>query len=218
MASKNQKNDNQQDFSLEEKLRQRTYYEKYYEDLAAHAAKMEEMGHHGQAELDRQEMAHTSQILGELTAESLDYEKSQAQTANTDQTPQEAHPESGVELSENEQNSEKQDKGITPTQEERPNRSEVQDEGLIPVDKSHFTEEALKAEARADQQLAVEEAEMDERIKKAQVTIEEQEQASQSSSPMNSSETAPESGSKNSQENEQNSPSEEEDYHYGYGM
>ena len=210
---------NQKPFSLEENLRQRAYYEKYYEDLAAHASKMEAMGQHDEAGLDRQEMAHTSQILGELTAEKWEYEKSQPQSINPGQNPaQETHLAAGVEPLEDQQASVEQVRASAPIQDQTAKLSEVQDEDLIPVDKSHFTEEALESQARVDQQLAEYEAEMSERFEKIQAEIEKQEQAQQGETPLTATEQAPDTESNASQESKPDSPSEEQDYDYGYGM
>jgi len=68
----NSQNQSENGFSLEENLRQRDYYEKYYEDLATHASKMDEIGQHEIAEADREEMAYVSGVLGDLTRDKFE--------------------------------------------------------------------------------------------------------------------------------------------------
>ena len=68
---------NEEAFSLEKNLRLRAYYEKYYEDLAAHATQMEKIGQHEFAKDSRDEMGRTSRILGDLVREKQAYDDQQ---------------------------------------------------------------------------------------------------------------------------------------------
>jgi hypothetical protein len=193
----NSKNKSENVFSLEENLRQRDYYEKYYEDLAAHASKMDKIGQHEIAEADREEMAYVSGVLGDLTREKFENYDNQ-------QDIQQADTEEQVQINQNQV-------------------EDIPQEDLIPVDKSHFTEEALEAQAHADEQLAAEEAAMDEKI---QQFYAEQEQVSGMQNAGNQVHQADEAVNEQTTDasetaeaaHEEASSSEEEDYSYGYGM
>jgi hypothetical protein len=208
-------------FSLEENLRQRSYYEKYYEDLAAHATKMESIGQHEIAEEDRAEMQNVSRKLGDLVKESFDnYDQGQSENQQISQAGEAA---SGNSISQgeidhqdvNQEETEKQGQDNPPQIEDLPQ------EDLIPVDKSHFTEEALEAQSRADAQLAADEAAMDKTIKQFYADQGE-------GSPMESNDlevsgevvngqSSSEGVDSDGQEQVETS-SEEQDYDYGYGM
>lgn len=193
----NSQNQSENGFSLEENFRQRDDYEKYYEDLATHASKMDEIGQHEIAEADREEMAYVSGVLGDLTREKFENYDNQLNIKQADTEEQEQINQNQVE--------------------------DIPQEDLIPVDKSHFTEEALEAQAQADDQLAAEEDAMDEKI---QQFYAEQEQDSAVQTTENQVDQADEAvheqttdASETAESAQEEAPlSEEEDYSYGYGM
>ncbi|HAF48004.1 MAG TPA: hypothetical protein DCL08_02045 [Anaerolineaceae bacterium] len=193
----NSKNQSENAFSLEENLRQRDYYEKYYEDLAAHASKMDEIGQHEIAEADREEMAYVSGVLGDLTREKFE-------NYDNRQDIQQADTKEQGQINQNQVD-------------------DIPQEDLIPVDKSHFTEDALEAQAHADEQLAAEEAAMDEKIQQFYAEQEQdsgmqnaENQVNQADEAVNEQTTGDSETAEAAQE--EASSSEEEDYSYGYGM
>lgn len=193
----NQKNQSEKAFSMEENLRQRDSYEKYYEDLAAHAKQMDEAGQHEIAEADRQEMAYVSGVLGELTKESFENYDNQQDIQQADNKEQESLNEDQV--------------------------KDIPQEDLIPVDKSHFTDEALEAQARADEQLAAEESARDEKIKQFYAKedqgpgVENNAHDTDQSVETENEQITGTSETEESAQEESSSP-QEEDYYYGYGM
>ena len=184
-------------FSLEENLRQRDYYEKYYEDLAAHAARMDEAGQHEIAKADREEMEYVSGVLGELTKESLENYDNQQDIQQADTKEQESLNQDQVE--------------------------DIPQENQIPVDKSHFTDEALEAQASADEKLAAEEAALDEKIKQFYAEEDQGSGIENSEYQVNQPEEAANEQTTGASETveasqEEPSSSKEEDHYYGYGM
>jgi hypothetical protein len=247
MSDQNRKQDSKETYSLEENLRQRAYYEKYYEDLAAHASHMDELGNHDLAELDREEMKYASSVLGDLVAEKNEFEEKQLHSLNHAEPPAEKfgnEKQSDIHLHNQQTTSPATEQKATVEQSDIISKAETTEEGLIPADKSHFTDEALEAEEWADEQLAKDEAEMEERIKIAENAIENNEQAQQSLSPSEPlhKEMHSEEALKEANQNElkninisepdekmsentvqkveggKDTPSQEEDYYYGYGM
>jgi len=111
-------------------------------------------------------------------------------------------------------------------EQEQINQNQVEDipqEDLIPVDKSHFTEEALEAQAQADDQLAAEEDAMDEKIQQFYAEQEQdstvqttENQVDQADEPVHEQTTDASETAESAQE--ESSSSQEEDYYYGYGM
>lgn len=226
----NLQNQSENTFSLEENLRHRDYYEKYYEDLAEHASKMDKKGQHEIEEADREEMEYVSGVLGKLTREKFEkYDKQQTnEEINEVKETAQAEIDTDREI-ENQSSNEitQQDIHQGETQEkEQTNQNQVEEipkEDLIPVDKSHFTEEALEAQARADEQLAAEEAAMDEKIKQYYTEQEQYLDMQTAENQMNQANVAFNEQTKSASETleasqEIETASEEEDYYYGYGM
>jgi len=221
---------NEETFSSKENLRQRAYYEKYYEDLAAYASRMDELEKHDEAKEAREEMKHVSGILGDLTKES--FENTNYEQTDNIQSTSNLNNEDLISQSELDKD---QNRGIQEPDQEtnqiendienienqaQDQIADIQEENLIPVDKSHFTSEALEAEARADADLAEHEAAMQTRINKIYAENQIDETAENAQIPSSGEE--PEQGY-----NDENNPkpdtndgssSEEEDYSYGYGM
>jgi hypothetical protein len=194
---------NEETFSLEENLRQRAYYEKYYEDLASHAAQMDKIGQHEIAEEDREEMKNASRILGDLVREKqANYDQQNSSTSQEKTLPQEKADQQVSQAARTPE---------TTNEQAQSNDYEIDDipeEDRIKVDKSHFTDEALEAEARADAQLAADEAAMDERIK--QVEAEFNQEAQQDND-------IAKSESQSNKQDESVDPAPSQDDYYGYG-
>lgn len=226
-------NDHQHDrtktpFSPEENLRARSSYEKYYEELADHATEMEKKGQHELAQDSRDEMGRVSAILGDLAKEHQAYfdaqQLAQSQAFQQSQSPDQAvRPEININ-NENNPSQNSQQEIETPEQTNSAEMADIPQEELIPVDKSHFTQEALDAEARADQELSMEEAGMDTKIRSITAEIEEQEKGeTRDYSERQSQEGSQEQLRSTTAETESQDvgtsfSSEDEDYYHGYGI
>lgn len=161
---------NEESFSLEENLRQRAYYEKYYEDLAAHATLMDQKGLHEEAQFDRDEMERTGRILGDLVREKQAYDDQQNLSATQEKTsPQEQADQQVSQAAMTPETTSKQ------AQDSHHEIEDTPEEDRIKLDKSHLSQEVRDAEIRADQQLAAEEAAMDERIKEVETELDQDE-------------------------------------------
>jgi len=216
---------NEKPFSLEENLKQRAYYEKYYEELAAHASEMDKKGQHELAEDSRQEMRRVNNILGDLVSEKVEnYDRLPIKDAQTDLEMDN--------VNQNEQSGQNMDhdsdllkspQEINQTAKDLSQAKDIPQEDLIPVDKSHFTDEALEAQARADADLAAAEEAMEETVEQYYAELDDQSIEPAGENAAKTSETAQEQqaldNTVESSENEEGeSSSEEEDYYYGYGM
>jgi hypothetical protein len=228
------KNQTEEPFSLKENFRQRSYYEKYYEDLAAHANKMEEKGQHEIAEADRAEMQHVSKVLDDLVKEKFEkYDKQQPENQQTTQQNNQERDAAKSELNTGHLKIPDQSKQIEnhqdiiqeeTIQQEQLDQSQVEDipqEDLIPADKSHFTDEALEAHNRADKQLAATEAAIDQKIKVLEAETEQGESmdrgtdlSPEENKPSINSEEL--SGSDVSDKSIQTEQDQSYDYGYGY--
>jgi len=226
-------NDHQHDkgktpFSPEENLRARSYYENYYEELAAHATEMEKKGQHELAQDSRDEMDRVSVNLGDLTKEYQAYfdaqQLAQSQAFQRTQSPDQAARPEMILTNENNPSQSDQQEIEKPEQTNPAEIADIPQEELIPVDKSHFTQEALDAQARADKELAEEEAAMDKKIRSITAEIEEQEKGeTRDYSERQSQEGSQEQLRSTTAETESqdvgtSSSSEDEDYYHGYGI
>jgi len=177
-------------FSLEENIRQRAYYEKYYEDLAEHAAMMEEIGKNDVAYEDREKMDHVGKILNDLHIEKHEnYGNDQIENSNIEE-------QQGI----------NQNPRLRLNNDNEYKVDDIAEENLVNIEKSQDSIDEYKDEGWADKQLVEKEKAMEEKIKTVDSDLEEK----QKSNPNEIDSTT--------EDPYQNKDSSKEDsYDYGYG-